>query len=81
MPELGDFFPELSSLIFGLLLAVLGVPSPIEIFLMIAVKIQEVFPSTIGIISVFAIRLLVWWGTFEVILRSVFLILGSNSSR
>lgn len=81
MSGIGDLIPEAISFIIGLVLSALGVPSMPELLLMVAVKIQEVFPSAIGAISIFAIRLLIWFSTFEVIFRVIPALLEGIGSR
>jgi len=69
MSGVRDLIPEAISFMAGLMLSTLGVPSIPELLLMVAVKIQEIFPSTIGAISIFTIHLLIWFSTFEVMFR------------
>jgi hypothetical protein len=78
LPNLEDFVPEIASFIGGLILSAFGVPSVIDLGIMIIAKIQEVLPSAAGANALFAFHLLGWFLTFEVPLRILFFILGRS---
>ena len=74
MVEISDFIPEILSFIFGLLLSLMGVPSIIEIGIMIITAIQEVLPSTYGSLYIMTLRFLGWFFTIEPVLRIIILL-------
>lgn len=74
MVEISDIIPEILSFIIGLILFILGVPSVVEIGLMIVVAVHEVYPTTYGFLYIIMLRLLGWFITIEPILRIIFLV-------
>lgn len=73
MPELRGVIPELISFIFGLILSALGVPSIVDIGIMILMGMQNAFPSSPVNIPLYIIllRVLGWFLTIDVILRII----------
>ncbi len=71
MPELKGTIPELVSFIFSLILSALGVPSIVDVGILIIMKLQEVFPSSYNILSIIVLRVFGWFLTIDAILRII----------
>ena len=71
MPENEGAIPELISFIFGLILAVLHVPSIADISIVILSAFHQALPNPITPSYITMLRFVGWFLTIEVILRII----------